>query len=304
MSSWYSGNELLIQGALVNVLLAFSIQVPLRSGVFTFMSVAFYISSSYSTGILALHGFAIWTCLLFSVLGTVVLGYVLSFLTRRVSGVFLGMSSIACVLILGVVATNGGSLTGGSLGLVGVPKTTSTIEILLIVLIVVVGLSRLERSSTGRASTAVGLDKELALSNGINVRRHVQLVFTLSCVLGSIAGGLYILTYTAIAPSTAGLSLVLTAVSMAVVGGMRSWAGAALGALILTALPYLLSDIGLYENAAYGALLVLAVMFAPEGLIGILGGLGPGIRRLLGGSHFGSGKNEPNEARKGYAGVR
>ncbi len=94
-------------------------------------------------------------------------GYLLALLT----GLYLGMATIAFVLFLGVLATNGGELTGGPTGLYGALSTLTTTHVVVITLLVVLALAANERGSFGRKVDAVQEDAQLAVSLGIDVNR-------------------------------------------------------------------------------------------------------------------------------------
>jgi len=122
MIGWYEANLVLIEATFLNFLLALSIQVPLRLGVFSFAGVGSYGLGAYTAAILTLrYDVPAFVAIGAAVLLAAVVGYLFSLLVARLNGLYLAMATIAFVLIIAVLATNGGELTGGANGLPGVP---------------------------------------------------------------------------------------------------------------------------------------------------------------------------------------
>jgi branched-chain amino acid transport system permease protein len=266
---WYTAHLTLIQTSLIYILLAMSLQVALRSGVFSLAGIGFYGIGGYAAAILANHGQGVVVSLAIPIVGCTVVGYVLSLPLVRLRGLYLGLVTISFDLILNVFATNGGTLTGGAVGLYGVPALVNTPTIVVIVVVVIAGVSQLERRNFGRAYEALRLNEEVAWSMGIDVRRQRNFAFALSAMLGGIAGALNVLTFTTINPGTAGFGLVVLGLTMAVLGGVGTWVGSAVGAIIITWLPDVLGPVGQWRQLIYGAIVVLTAVYAPEGLVGV-----------------------------------
>lgn len=271
MNTWYYSNLILIQGTFISLLLALSIQVPLRAGVFSFAGIGSYAIGAYTAAILTIR---LQVAPLFAIGGGVVLamaaGYLLALLVARLSGLYLGMATIAFALFLGVLATNGGELTGGPTGLYGALSTLTTTHVVVLTLLVVLALAANERASFGRKVDAVREDPQLAVSLGIDVNRIRRRVFIVSGALGATAGGMTSLLRSTVSPETIGFHLVVTALTIIIVGGALSWAGAAIGAVIFTWLPSLLQFVGEWQPLVYGILVAFAAVYVPNGLLGVL----------------------------------
>jgi branched-chain amino acid transport system permease protein len=270
MSDWYYSNLTLIQGMLISIPLALSVQIALRSGVFSFASIGFYGIGGYGSGILLQHGWSSAPAMLVLILGSGLLAYVISAPLIRLRGLYLGMVTFAFDLILTVIATNGGDLTGGPLGLLAIPLGVTTGGIAVAALLAVLFVSQLERRAAGRSLVAIPVSEDLVAAVGVDVRRRKRIVFAVSAGLGALSGSLYVLSFSTIQPSTAGFNLIITTLTMAVIGGTSSWVGAVIGAVIITWLPSLVSSIGRYQSLVYGVVLVLVVIYAPQGVLGLL----------------------------------
>lgn len=271
MTVWFDSNTVLIQATLVAVLLAMSLQVPMRAGVFSLAGIGCYGIGAYGTGILEVtYGFPWAAALLVAALIAAVASLALGLLVQRLSGLYLGMATIAFNLILVVVAANGGDLTGGSSGLYGVLGSLTTLIMFVVVVIAVVAVAWTERGPVGRQVESVRTDPELSLAMGIDVARIRIAAFAVSGLLGGLAGGMNILTTTTVAPENVGFVLVVSTLTMVVVGGTRSWLGAAVGAVLFTWLPTWIVFLGEWRAELYGLLVAVVAVYAPGGLLGVV----------------------------------
>lgn len=271
MTLWYSENLVLVQSTLVSILFALSIQIPLRLGVFSFAGVGSYGIGSYATAILVTHDHEPFVlAVAVGVLISAVTGYALALLLQRLSGLYLGMATIAFDLIISVLATNGGSLTGGSGGIFDVTANVTTVDILVTTVVVLAIVALTERGRLGRKLEAVREDPELSAALGINVRRVRRLAFVASGALGALAGGINIALTTTIAPDDINFALVVLALTMIVVGGTRSWLGAVIGAVVFTWLPSVLAFVGDWKGVIYGAVVAVVAVWVPGGAVGVV----------------------------------
>lgn len=271
MIAWYDTNIILIQSTFVGLLMALSLQVPIRFGVFSFAGIGCYGIGAYVAAIMTIrYEWPAVAAIGAGMLIAGVVGYLLALTVRRLGGLYLGMATIAFDLIVGVLAVNGGDLTGGPSGLFGALADVTTLHLVLISVVVVGLLAYSERGAIGRRVEAVREDPELAASMGIDVRRHRQAAFVISALLGACAGGLNVLLRTTIAPTDIGFSLVVLALTMIIVGGSRSWAGALIGAMIFTWLPSFLEFSGQWQKVIYGVIVALAAIWVPGGLLGMM----------------------------------
>jgi branched-chain amino acid transport system permease protein len=280
MSMWYNAHITLFQTVAIYTILALSFQVVLRSGVFSFASVGFYGIGAYATANLSSHGFGGIPVMLIVIAGCALGGYGLSLPLTRLRGLYLGMATFAFDQIVQVAANNGGSLTGGAVGLFGVPLSVSTNELYVVALICIVLVSQLERRSLGRSITVLRVDEQLARSMGVEVNRHRNFIFALSAALGGLAGVLNTYTYSSIAPAGFGFDLITVGLTMAIVGGVISWRGSVIGAVLIVWFPEVFSFVGKYKEIVYGALVILVVVYEPNGILGLLFRLGRGVSGL------------------------
>jgi branched-chain amino acid transport system permease protein len=279
MSGFYASHLTLIQQTAVVAVLAMSFQVVLRSGVFSFASAGFYVVGAYAIANMSKAGWPLLPALIVIVIIGAACGYLLSIPFIRLRGLYLGMVTFAFAEILVVVADNGGSLTGGPVGLFGVTLGVSTAELWVIVAVVALLISQLERRGLGRALRVISIDEQLARTMGIEINRQRAFIFALSSALGALAGALNTVTTSSVAPTGFGYSLIVLGLTMAVFGGVGSWTGAIIGAVVVTWFPEVFGFVGNYRSVVYGILLILVVVFEPAGVLGLIGKLTALIRQ-------------------------
>lgn len=270
MIGWIDSNDILIQTTMTTLLLALSIQVPLRFGVFSFAGVGAFGVGGYTAAIaMVQYGWSTWPSVALGMLLAGVITFLLGLVVQRLTGLYMGMATIAFTLIVSVVAVNGGDLTGGAMGIFGALGEISLLQIFLVVLGVVALLHLTELSSMGRRVDAVRDDPELANALGIDVVRYWQMSFLVSGLLGGLAGGITTLLRSTITPAEVNFHLVILALTAIVVGGSRSWIGALIGAVIFVWLPTWISFVAEWERVAYGLIVAVAAIYLPAGVLGL-----------------------------------
>ena len=184
-----------------------------------------------------------------------------------------------------LVVVNWNSVTNGTLGLLvlekptiwvpgsGVIKVDGTLAWYLLALtslVLATTLSQmLVRSWIGRNFAAIRLNEDLAQTLGINTFRYKLLAFTISNLLAAFAGALFGFYTNYIEPSQLSITQSLDAIAMVLLGGMGSALGPVVGSLLLTGLPHVIEFSAELRAATYGAILILAILVMPRGIVGI-----------------------------------
>jgi branched-chain amino acid transport system permease protein len=132
----------------------------------------------------------------------------------------------------------------------------------------------LEDTPTGRAFRALHDSEVAARVAGIDVPRYKLKAFVVAAVYASIAGSMLALMNGFITPDQAGFVHSVELVTMVVVGGLGSVAGAIVGAAILITLPQVLTTFHDYEHLMLGLLIMIAMIFLRQGIV-------PGLASLL-----------------------
>lgn len=284
LSSFYTGNETLIQNVLIYALVAFSIQVALRTGVFSLAGIGFYAIGSYMAALLVKKGWSTLEAMAATTALTILVGYLLAVLLVRLRDLYLAMATFAFDLMVGVIAANWNSVTGGALGVTAIPLAMSTLALFLTVVVAAVLLTLFQRGVLGRATVAIREDEELAYSFAVDTRSYRRFAFVISSVLGAFAGGYHALLFGVVEPTDAGFGLIVLVLTMVIIGGFGSWFGALVGAFLLTWLPLRLTSLGAWWPVVYGALMILIATWVPGGIVGLAGNL---IRWGRGGPRLG-----------------
>lgn len=201
----------------------------------------------------------------------------------RLEGFYLALATLAFAQLFLVFLTEGGSLTGGaggianyklptleiggaSLALTG-PYYTSLIALVLIASFFVYW--RLDRSYFGRSCRAIRDNPEAAAAMGVDVARTKIVVFTVTSVLAGAAGMAYAFVDNIVNPPVFGLENVFLLLFMVIIGGSGRHSGAIVGAVLLYMLPYVLTPlIGHRQALVFGIVMVAAMLFRPDGLVG------------------------------------
>ena len=200
--------------------------------------------------------------------------------STRLEGFYLALATLALGQLFIVVLNEGGTITGGTGGIVDyrlppifglrIVGPWYTVVIVVLVLATYAVLWRLDRSWFGRACRAVRDNPEAAAAMGVNVARTKVIAFTLTSVLAGIAGMAYAFVDNTVNPPIFGLENAFLLLFMVIIGGAGRHAGAIVGAVALYLLPFVLSPlIGHHHALVFGVLMVAAILIQPRGLIGI-----------------------------------
>jgi branched-chain amino acid transport system permease protein len=280
MTGWFAANIVLVQSTFITFLLALSLQFPMRMGVLSFAGVGCYGIGGYVCGIAMVRfQLPMWPALALAIVSSLLVGYLLGVLIQRLNGLYLAMATIAFVLIVTVIAGNGGEITGGHTGLYGVIGQLNIVVIILLAVIGTAIMAATEIGGLGRRIRAVQQDPQLAASMGINVGNYRRMAFLISGALGGCAGAMQVLVRTTIQPEAIGFHMVVLVLTIIVIGGSGSWVGAFIGTVIFVWLPLLLSTVGEWRHVIYGLLVVVAAIYLPGGICGGLSSLFTRMRR-------------------------
>lgn len=132
----------------------------------------------------------------------------------------------------------------------------------------------LTTSKLGRAMCAVRESEHVAAASGIDVRRTKVWAFAISAVYAGVAGGMFTLFQSFVNPEVFGFGQIVLLLSMIVVGGLGSIPGALIGVALLGLLPEIMRttmrSLLIWQEFAYGLILILVVMYMPRGIWGLI----------------------------------
>ncbi len=282
-----SGTVQILSFVLIGVVFAQSINLLTGlAGQISLGHAGFFGLGAYGTGILAKsHGLDVALAVPCAVLIAAAAAWLLSFPAGRVRDVYLSMMTLGFGMIFFEVVREWNGLTGGTMGLPGVPSAalrTLTILgvtldgtayfqlLLLITALVLLLMQNLTQSRIGRAFFAIHTGEVAAGSIGIPAGRTKQLAYALSGALAGLAGALYAHLVGYLGPESFALPRSIEVLVMAIVGGLGSIAGQVLSVTLFTFLPERLQVFAEYQFIVYGLILTFSLIVLPRGVGGLL----------------------------------
>ena len=263
-------------------LLALSADLLLgNAGLFSLCHAAFFAVAAYTTAILQVrYGATTALAAPAGILAGTLLSLLFAFAVRT-RGVYFILITLAFGYIVWGVAYRWASFTGGDNGVTNVPypaiaglRVTNTTQYYYVVLIVVVlcGLAYrlLVTSPFGLTLRGIKSSESRMRSLGYDVGRHLYVAFVLSGLIASIAGVLYVYYNRFINPVAASFPVSVEAVLMAIVGGTGTILGPFLGSGIILVLRNWVSGFFHYYTAVLGIVFIVTVLFAPQGIMGLI----------------------------------
>ena len=263
----------------LNLLLGYSGLISL--GTAGFMGLGAYISG-YLTQSVKLP---FLVAVLIAIVVAALIGVLVGFVSLRVAGIYLAIATLCVSEILRKTFEELDQFTNGFSGLTasypvifGVKLSReATFIMLAIVLVLVMMLTHnLVNGQMGRALHAMRGSEVAAQAMGINLLKYRLVVFAIATAYAALGGALYMHFVKFSYPSTWIMMLSLNVLAMVVIGGLRSIYGTVIGALIVYAVPDLVLKripvIGKIDGIAYiftGVLIILVVMFYPNGVVGL-----------------------------------
>ncbi len=220
------------------------------------------------------------------ILGAVTSGVLALLIGRpilRLKGYYLGVATLGFGILVSMVLTNERALTGGPDGMsvadpglrgmlrdlgwrLSVGELWYGVSAIALLIGAWVALNLFD-SPTGRAMRALHGSEVAASTVGVDVARQKLRAFVISALYASVSGSLLALQNGFITPDVAGFMHSIEMVTMAVLGGVGSVLGGTLGAAILTTLPQVLTIFAEYEQLVLGAVMILVMIFLPQGLL-------------------------------------
>lgn len=263
--------------AAVNILLSWAMYLPYRVAHLHFIVVANMAISGYTAAYLVMNLHVPFGLAL-------VAGFALGGIIGLIVSLFIGDAPTFAVVIVGFTfifitrtVIENLKAVGGALGMFGLPNIAATpgahrwtMLAILYGLVLLVGflIHRFDNSRLGRAASAVFVDKELAASLGVDIKKLGMLLQTFSCTIAGGIGVLYGFIYKSLYLTFFDFSLVGIAMTVIFVGGYATQWGALVVAPILYGVPLLFPPaIQSWRIVIYGALLILVLVLKPEGFL-------------------------------------
>jgi len=222
------------QFMLVNIILALSIFITLYAGIFSLANVGFMAIGAYC-GVICTqtYGLPLWVGLIAGMILAGISAYILGLPVLRLHDIYLAIATIGFGEIVRIVILNMDTflsfirgntivLTGGALGIKGIPKITQTWHLLVFIILILAIFHRLGNSRFGRALRAIRDDEQIASGMGIDVVKMKSAVFILSAILAGAAGVFSGHLTRIISPGVYNFARVVDILAFTVLGGRLS----------------------------------------------------------------------------------
>ena len=276
---------------LMNLTLTMSFRLQVSTGQINMAHISFMGIGAYASALLVTRvGLSFWATLWIGPLVAAALAVPIGSLALRVSGPYYFLITFAFSEVVRLVFNNFlEGWFGGPSGLVGIPKPDRLLGLafegklelygLMAVLCVGVALAfvRLEYSRFGLTASAIRQADLLAETLGVDVFRYKLTTFVLGSFVAGLAGVFFAHFRQVLHSSDFGLEPMVLLVVFTVIGGTGSVWGPVVGTVLMTIAGELLRELHHYEILVFGAVLILTMLWAPEGLVA----LPATVRRLL-----------------------
>lgn len=269
--------------ALIFVVLGLGLNVTVGlAGLLDLGYVAFFAVGAYTYGVLnAFWGFGFWISLPIGGMMGALFGIALGFPILRLRGDYLAIVTLGFGSIAKIVIENWEEVFNGAKGIAGIPRpgffgaemniasaTTYTYYLMILMVIFAVFITnRLKDSRIGRAWMALREDEIACVAMGVDMAKTKLGAYAFGAFWAGLAGVIFAARNTYINPNSFTFMESALVLSIVVMGGMGSIVGVIIAALVLILMPEYLRAFSEYRMLMFGAVMVLMMIFRPEGLI-------------------------------------
>jgi len=263
--------EITLASIMINIILAVGLNLIIGiTGQFSLGHAGFMCIGAYSSAII-LKTMPNYVGLLISIIVGIIisaiLGLIIATPTLRLRGDYLAIATLGFSEIIRIVVLNM-KITNGAAGLFGIVKLANWNALFIGVLLTIVIVVNFSRSALGRACISVREDEIAAEAMGINTTKAKVTAFIIGAALASMAGSFYASYFYVVKPEIFGFSRSIDILVMVVFGGMGSITGSVLSCLGLGLINMTLQSFAEYRMIFYALLLVVIMIFRPQGLLG------------------------------------
>ncbi len=277
----YQANIMVL--ALIFVVLGLGLNITVGlAGLLDLGYIAFFAVGAYTYALANQYfGLGFWLCLPIGGLLGALFGVVLGFPILRLRGDYLAIVTLGFGSIAKIVIENWEEVFNGAKGIAGIPRpglfglemdiaTATTYTYYLMILMVVFTVfvtNRLKDSRIGRAWMALREDEVACVAMGVDMARTKLSAYALGAFWAGLVGVIFAARNTYINPNSFTFMESAMVLSMVVLGGMGSILGVIIAALVLVLMPEYLRAFSEYRMLVFGAVMVLMMIFRPQGLI-------------------------------------
>lgn len=255
----------------INIILAVSLNLITGfTGQFSLGHAGFMSIGAYTCAIIMIQMDSL-TGFLIGVFGGAVvaalIGCLIGIPTLRLKGDYLAIATLGLAEIIRIIFLNM-DITGGAAGLSGIPQYTNWIWLFVFTAGTIIVIRNFINSSYGRACISIREDEIASEAMGINTTKYKIMAFTLGSFFAGIAGALYAGYFYYLKPDLFGFMKSIDILVIVVLGGMGSISGSVIAAILLALLSTYLQAFPAIRMIVYSALLIIIMLFRPQGLMG------------------------------------
>lgn len=196
-----------------------------------------------------------------------ILGFAIGLPTLRLRGDYLAIATLGLGEIIRITILNI-PYVGGASGFMGIPRLTTFTWAFFAMIITVFTIKNFINSTHGRACISVRENEIAAEAMGVDTTRYKVLAFTIGAAFAGVAGVLFSHYFYIAHPGSFTFMKSFDILTMVVLGGLGSISGSIAGAILLTVLSALLADIPEWRMIIYSVLLIILMIYRPQGLFG------------------------------------
>ena len=255
----------------INIVLAVSLNLITGfTGQFSLGHAGFMAIGAYSTALVTMRWDNVFGFVGGLLLGGVIaalVGFLIGLPTLRLRGDYIAIATLGMAEIIRILLQNF-EFTNGAAGLSPVPQHMDWTWFFILTVGSVMLISNFIRSRQGRDAIAVREDEIAAESIGVNTTRSKVLAFTIGAFFGGIAGGMYASYFYVIKPEQFGFLKSIDILVIVVLGGLGALSGSVIAAFLLAIISTLLQPFPGVRMILYALLLIVIMIFRPQGLLG------------------------------------
>lgn len=256
----------------INIILAVSLNLITGfTGQFSLGHAGFMSIGAYTCALIVLKNPTIYNFLLGTLLGALLaalVGFLVGLPTLRLRGDYLAIATLGMAEIIRIMFINMDKITNGPRGLSGIPRFVNWTWLFIFTVGTVLLIRNFLKSSHGRACIAIREDEIAAETMGINITWYKVLAFVIGAFCAGIAGALYASYFYFIKPDIFGFLKSVDILVMVVLGGLGSISGSILAAVLLAVISTLLQSFSEIRMILYALILIVIMIFRPQGLLG------------------------------------
>ena len=256
----------------INIILAVGLNLIVGfSGQFSLGHAGFMAIGAYAAAIIGSKSATYPAFFAAMVLGALIAGavaLVVGIPTLRLKGDYLAIATLGVSEIIRILIINGGDLTNGAAGILGIPAFTNWQMVYFFVVITTILTINFLRSPIGRATLSVREDEIAAESVGVNTTKIKVVAFVFGAITASIAGSLQAGFIGSVVPKDYTFINSINVLIIVVFGGLGSMTGTIVAAILLGILNMVLQNVASIRMIIYSLALILVMIFRPGGLLG------------------------------------